>query len=43
MTLVDDLAISKLGVHGLAPFGGQYVQPAVNFEGCVEGVVEFEL
>ena len=43
MTLVDDLAISKLGVHGLAPFSGQYVLPAKIFEGCVEGVVEFEL
>ena len=43
MTMVDNLAISKLSVHGLAPFSGQYVLLAKSFEGCEEGVVEFEL
>ena len=43
MPMVDDLALSKLGIHGLAPVSDQCVLLAKSFEGRLEDIVELEL
>jgi hypothetical protein len=43
MPVVDNLALSKLGIHGFAPVSGQCVLPAKSFEGRVKGIAELEL